>query len=152
MSFKDFDELVAPAPKALPIGGKWYEFPAKVPAATGLLMLKVHRHQGVAKTVDELMDAAGITPEHLAQITDDVLGDTLAELVADGKGGAVARALQALTAWHLYGQDAAEAAWNRVGPTAAPNRTARRASKATAKSARPASTAGTTAPARRKRT
>lgn len=146
MSFKDFDELVARTPKRLPIGGRLYEFPDRISAETGKLLLVMQRQAqelGADASPESLLRTAGISDEQILKVQAEMLGDTIDEMVANGVGAAVGHAVKALTAWHLYGQEAAEQAWNSLGPTPAPNRAARR-SKATATSTRSrASTTGT---------
>lgn len=145
--FRDFDELVARAPKQLPIGGRLFDFPDRISAETGRLLLVMQRQAqelGAEATPEDLLETAGLDADTLLQVQADLLGDALDEMVAQGVGGAVGHVVKTLTVWHLYGQDAAEQVWNSLGPTPAPNRAARR-SKATATSTkRPASTAGTT--------
>lgn len=146
MSFKDFDELVARTPKRLPIGGRMYDFPDRISAESGKLLLVMQRMgQELGPDVEPqaLLAAAGLDDDRVMALQAEMLGGCFDEMVEHGVGAAVGHVIKALTAWHLYGQEAAERAWNSLGPTTAPNRAARRQS-ATGKSTKsPASTTGT---------
>lgn len=157
MAFKDYS--VTRDIKRLPIGGQVFEFPDRISAQSGEVLLRVQAAaQDLSSEADpvDVLEAANIATDKLMQAQAEMLGDGHAALIAAGLGAAVEHVVQTLTAWHVFGQVAAERAWNGLGPTTAPNRAARR-SKATAPSNRAqASTGGTTsrakpakAPARR---
>lgn len=132
--------------KRLPIDGHVFEFPDRISAEAGEVLLRVHNaavDAGENADPERVFEAAGIDPAQVHQAHAELLGDAHAELIAEGLSGALERVVQTLTAWHVFGQKAAESAWNGLGPTTPPNRAARRQS-ATARSTRlRASTTGT---------
>lgn len=143
--FKDFDELVTRTPKQLPIGGVLYDFPDRVSARTGLLMLAMRaaaQDLPAGSDPTDLIDAAGVSEADAAAMESELLGDGHARLIEAGHGHAVAHVVQTLTVWHLYGQAAAEQVWNSLGPTPAPNRAARRSPAKATSNRQAASTAG----------
>lgn len=151
MAFKDLDELLGSPKKELPVRGTLLTFPERISAASGLVLLRVSQRAKAdpeaAKDADalvaDLLDEAG-----WEALQSEVLGRPAEEFIADGlSGDEVSHIFKTLMTWHLYGQDAAEAAWEQVGNPPAPNRSTRRASKAPAKSSRArGSRAGSTPP------
>ena len=150
MPFRDLDELLGSPKKQLPIRGRLLDFPDRISKDTGLLLLRVQQR---AKASDGDTDPATLVADLLddegwTALQAEVLGRSPEELIAEGLSGQeIAHIFQTLISWHLYGQDAAEAAWESVGNGPAPNRKTRR-SKAAAPSNRPrGSRAGSTTPA-----
>lgn len=140
--FLDFVEDVAPEPKRLPINGKLYEFPARVSAETGRLLLLVWRTGREGGDVEGALRRAAVDDEHALDMQDELLGEAFDELVMDGRSGAIPRVMTTLTTWHLFGQAAAEQVWNAAAdPQTAPNRQARRGGATSTRA--PGSTAGT---------
>lgn len=144
MGFRDLSEILpstADEPKCLPILGTTYEFPARVSAETGALLLQIERQRTE-------VDPSGLGEEVLERVQRDLLGDTYDTMrVAGVPPAMVSHAIATLMVWHLYGQQAAEAAWERMGEAQTPNRAQRRtaASKGSGSKTRsPASTGGTT--------
>lgn len=147
MSFKDFDELVTRAPKRLPIGGHLFEFPQRISAQTGATLLAVQTvaaDLGPDSDPQAIFAATGLEDEALGGLIEDMLGEGRRQLVEAGFGDAIPHVFKTLTAWHLYGQEAAEQVWNSLGPTPAPNRAARRSAATGTSTKRPASPAGST--------
>ena len=114
MSFKDLDSFFKIQPIRLPIRGKTYSFPGSVSGRTGLLL---HRMTEMAEDAK-----SGAKPEVLGQeVLDDaaeidlraeVLGDTSAEMIADGLPSAfIEHAFHTLIVWHQFGEEVAKAVW-----------------------------------------
>jgi hypothetical protein len=140
VSFQDLDELLGSPKKELPVRGRLLSFPDRISAESGVVLLRVSQRAKSdpeqAKDADAIV-ADLLTPEGWEALQAEVLGKPAEEFIADGlSGDEVAHIFKTLMTWHLYGQDAAEKAWVQVGNPPAPNRAARRASKAPAKSNR----------------
>lgn len=145
MPFKDLDELLV-ARKQLPIGGRLHDFPDRISAASGLVLLRLSQRAqadpdaaaNADKIASELLDDAG-----WEALQTEVLGKPAEEFIADGlTGDHVSHVFKTLMTWHLHGQDAAEKAWEQVGNPPAPNRASRRATATSTRSR--GSSSGTT--------
>jgi len=141
VAFKELDDFLEVKPVELPIHGKLYSFPGEITGEAWLFVQSVgERYQRAQKALAAGEDP-GIEDEVLTDIDEqrlrrEMLGDTQAEMIADGLSSAAMKlVLVTLIAYHLSGREAAEAVWNNQGEAPAPNRATRRA-KAPAKSAR----------------
>lgn len=146
-TFRDFDELVPRAPKQLPLGGQLFDFPDRVSARTGTLLLAMQvatKELGADAAPEQVLRKLDMTDSEMQHLHDELLGDGHRALVAAGFGHAVGHVVKTLTVWHLYGEEAAQQVWNSLGPTSAPNRAARRSKAPATSTPRRASTAGTT--------
>lgn len=145
MGFRDLAEILpatAAKPKALPINGTVYDFPGRISAETGALLVAIEKHRG-----KEAADILGVVDqEQMQRLQDDLLGDAYDRMRAAGvTGEMISHVIATLIMWHLYGEQAAEAVWESAGEAKTPNRVARRASKGSgSKTPSPGSTAGTT--------
>lgn len=155
MAFKDLDELLSDEPKRLPVGGKVMEFPGRLNAAQGLMLLRLSRSARDAKAedADKIAQAVG-TEEQWADLERAVLGKPSEDFLEDGLTQVkVQHIFQTLMAWHLHGQEVAEQVWD---PPAPANRAAKRsagkdrrtstaspASSTPKKTTRPKASAGT---------
>ena len=137
MAFRDLDEFLVVKPIVLPIRGRDYAFPGSVSARVWLqLQSLLEQMQGAARAQaageDYDPDEEALSDVDEAAMMHEMLGGVQDEMVADGLTSAHIRAaFYTLIAWHLSGQEAAEAVWNAqgdVGKVAAPNRAARRKS------------------------
>lgn len=153
--FRDLDEVIRAPAKELPIGGKVYRFPDRVSGRVGLALLRVRQaaatgRQDKTAAIEIVKGVLGDDGE--AEVEAALLGEADDQMASDGVGPEQRQhVLQTLIVWHIGGKDAAVAAWHGSGEAQAPNRAARRAvPKATARSARRASTVGTTTRAKGK--
>lgn len=132
----DLAESLHPEPKRLPYGGRWYEFPADVPAEVWLTMQTARREHAAA----EAARAAGREPRP-SRITDaqgDAMQDALlgraddptsglARMIADGVTGSVIDHAQVtLTVWHMGDEASAQAVWSSFGKGATEKKAAPR--------------------------
>ena len=140
MGFKDLKELLTDEPKRLPVGGKMIEFPGRISAEAGLTLLTLSRtleQIEPGESREEVAARVDLPDDEWNALVVAVLGKMPQEFIADGLSPEEALyCFQALMAWHLYGQDAAEQAWDPPKP----NRAQKRA-PARGQSGRPASTA-----------
>ena len=146
MPFRDLDELLGSPAKELPIRGKLYAFPDRISAASGLVLLRVSQRAkadpAAAQADPQAIAGDLLDPAGWEALQAEVLGRSPEDLVAEGlNGDEVTHVFRTLVAWHVYGRENAEAAWESLGnPQGPTNRTERR-SKAAAPSARRASPA-----------
>jgi hypothetical protein len=154
-AFRDLDEFLIDEPIRLPIRGKTYEFPGSIPARTGLLLQRLGA--AAEKASASIKAGTANATELAAEVFSDseetdlraeMMGDTEQQMADDGLTTAhTTHVFRTLMVWHMAGEEAAMKAWEAVGPQPAPNRAARRASKASATTTRrPASTSGTSTP------
>ena len=147
-SVDEFFESRAAKPKTLPVWGKDRQFPGRLSAEVGLVLLRM---QNAAKNNEPSTRASEIAIDVLGDEAQQVLSDALMgpgvedELVAEGvPPELVAHVYQTLIVWHLRGRDAAVQAFSQMpGEPAPSNRATRRstASKATGTKAPRGSTA-----------
>jgi hypothetical protein len=137
--FKDIDELLGSPKKQLPVHGRLYDFPDRISAATGTVLLRISQRAqadpAAAEDADSIV-ADLLDDEGWVAVQEEILGRPALDFVAEGlTGDQVSHIFKTLMVWHLYGQEAAEKAWEMVGlpPAGAPNRAVRR-SKGQAKS------------------
>lgn len=127
MAFRDLTDVLGATPaKVLPIHGKMIEFPGRVSARAGMLLLAIQRaaQEQQAELGEILPDqvvvaAVGLdgADEAGKYLEAEMLGDSRGELDALGVVGVERdRILATLTVWHLSGQDAAEAVWEGKDP------------------------------------
>lgn len=156
MSFRDLDEFFDSSLR-LPIRGKTYLVPSP-PAEDGLWIMRMLTTADRARAGEEI-DAAVLAGLQLddaqeRSLYERCLGPALPEMLADGVPWEMVKHA-GTTAFIWVGGDraTAERYWSSPpGEAPAPNRAARRASKATATSTRPrGSTAGTTSRQKPKR-
>jgi hypothetical protein len=136
MSFRDLDEFLTVEPIVLPIRGKEYRFPGSVSARVWLQLQALSEQMQQAKRAatrgdDFEPDAEALSDMDEAAMMAEMLGGVQAEMVEDGLTSAHIRAaFHTLIAWHLSGQEAAEAVWAAQGKAPAPDPAARRAKPA----------------------
>jgi hypothetical protein len=157
--FRDLDEFLVDEPIELPIRGKTYRFPGSVSARTGLLLQRMGasadqaRRAGKSGTAaaSDVFDAELLDDDTESDLRREIMGDAEAKMAKDGLTTAhTEHVFRTLIVWHMAGEDAALLAWERLGNVQAPNREARRGSKASGTSTRsPASTTGTSSPRKR---
>lgn len=127
MPFQPLDEIL-PADgeerKVLPLSaGLEVAFPARIDARAGKILLHLQRSMSAAGTVD----LSSLTEDDGHHLERALLGpDGMATLDEHGLlGDRRMRVMSTLLVWHLYGRDAAEAAWSgKAAPPA--NRVTRR--------------------------
>jgi hypothetical protein len=134
MPFRDLSEFLTDTPKCLPIHGKLWEFPTRISAESGIVLLRIANTTQTASDGGEDGDALVAQVADAAQLQalqTELLGCDPEDLIRQGwTMEEVAHVFKTLMAWHLYGQESAETAWEQVGPTPAPNRASRRAASA----------------------
>lgn len=113
MTFRDLTEVLGSEPKVLPIRGTDVEFPGRISARTGTLLLKLQEEVEAGNdVVDDLVASGIITAEDAIEIEDDLLGDGRRVLDEMGVVGQMRqRVVETLTAWHLGGEEAAIGVW-----------------------------------------
>lgn len=131
MAFRDLaDVLDVPSPKILPINGTMVEFPGRISAASGALLILM-RQKAVAGELDaaaDLADTGLITDARALELEAELLGDGVQQLDELGVfGDGRARVVQTLMAWHMSGQEAAEAVWE--GKAQAPRQVGTKSSR-----------------------
>jgi len=135
MAFRDLDEFLVVEPIVLPIRGRKYAFPGSVSARVWLQLQSMSElMQAAARAAaageDYEPDEEALSDVDEAAMMSEMLGGVQDEMVADGLTSAHIRAaFYTLIAWHLSGEDAAEAVWNAQGnggKATALNRAARR--------------------------
>ena len=138
MAFRDLDDFPAVKPLVLPIRGKEYSFPGDISARTWLKVQALAPQINAAiksgmEGEDYDVDAEVLSDMDQNELMEELCGDTLKEMLADGLMGAHLKAVLAtLIAFHLSGNRMiAEAVWNNQGEAPAPNRASRRKTTAT---------------------
>ena len=141
--FQDLDEIlpVAHSAKRLPVGGEILEFPDRISAESGILLLRVQQQ---ARENPALLEATGavlvekVGAERLEALMVEVLGRTFEEMLplVGMNPARVMHIFQTLTVWHLAGEEAAREFWNDPGKAMALAATRTGPSKGKAKSAR----------------
>lgn len=135
MAFRDLDEFLVVEPVVLPIRGRDYAFPGSVSARVWLQLQSMSEQMQAASRAAAAGEEFDPDNEVLSDIDEaammsEMLGGVQDEMVAAGLSSAHIRAaFYTLIAWHLSGEEAAEAVWNAQGnggKAAAPNRAARR--------------------------
>lgn len=143
--FKDLDEVLQLSGKQLPIGGKVHEFPDRISAKSGTMLILMQRRTAEnpeAAQKDGVKFYEGLVGEEaMAELMTDVLGEPPEEFLAKVNldGRRLLHVFQTLTIWHLAGEDMARELWNDPGKLTALKPTAR--SKGKGKSARQGSRA-----------
>ena len=156
MGFRDLDEFLVAEPIVLPIRGKKYSFPGPgdVSADLWLRLQKLSNQMQQAQAAvlrGEVYDPDEEVMSDADQeaMMNEMFGGVEQDMIDDGLSSAHIKAVfYTLIAWHLSGEEAAQAVWDAQGEAPAPNRETRRAS---AKSTRPrGSRDGLTGPKPRK--
>jgi hypothetical protein len=132
MTFRDLDEFLVVSPKVLTIRGTRYEFPGEVSGRIWLqlqsisnAMQQAQRAALAGREFDPDQEALSDTNE--AEMMREMFGGVEEQMVADGCSSVELTAVfRTLLAWHLSGEEAAEAVWNAQGEAPAPNREERR--------------------------
>lgn len=116
-----FQQSLNNEPIELPVDGKTYSFSPDIPADTGLTIMRL-REETTKFTIAII---AGQTPDPNAELLDDkseallirdLLGDTLAEMTADGlRWPKIERVGKTLIAWHIFGAEHALKTWTGGG-------------------------------------
>lgn len=124
MAFRDLtDVLGVTPPKTLPICGVLVEFPATISARSGQMLLAVaaSARSSADATPDEVASRLHLTDEDGERLEAELLGDGAQALDDLGViGDRRQHVVQTLIAWHLRGQEAAEAVWHGAGKATAP--------------------------------
>ena len=129
MTFRDLTEFLVVKPIVLPIAGKDYSFPGEISARLWLQLQRLNAQAAAAMAGEDYDPGAEIIDDETeSEISKELLGDALQEMLADGRTSSQIRAVfQTLHAWHTQGEDIAEAVWNGQGEAVTPNRAQRRA-------------------------
>lgn len=133
MAFRDLtDVLGVTPPKTLPIHGEQVEFPARVSARTGMLLLTLQHRADAGEDVESVVDSLGLDDAAAVELERDLLGeDGLRRLDALGViGDARAHVVGTLIAWHMRGEAAAVATWE-AGPVTTAGKDAAASNRAT---------------------
>jgi hypothetical protein len=141
MAFRDLDEFLVVKPVVLPIHGKDYAFPGEISARSWL------RLQRLTERLQAQSNGDGLDPNEVMlndreeeELSNELFGGVDEEMVADGRTSTQIKAVfYTLVAYHISGQEAAEAVWEAQGEAPSPNRKQRRATTPSPRRASPAS-------------
>lgn len=145
--FQDLDQVLPIAKKQLPIHGQVVDFPDRISAESGTLLLRI-QHRGrerpeLVEQPDQLID--GLVDEaRMNELVEEVLGRPAEEFLplVNMDQSRMMHVFQTLMVWHLSGEDSAREVWNNPGKAPGP-KTAKKTtgSKARGRSGRPGSRA-----------